>query len=193
MPRTPTKLLTALALGLTLTGAPVFAEMVAKTSAHSVSDTMDRLEAAVTAAGATVFARVDHAAGAAKVEMDLRPTQLLIFGNPKLGTPAMLDAQTAGLDLPLRVLAYADDKGVVHVTYHELATLGTTHSLPADAPYLKMMTGARRCGRVNPLGSISEGMAVRPKRPNMPNQTCPSGWVCPWDQSSFCWRCHRWA
>ena len=101
---------------------------------------MDRLEAAVTAAGATVFARVDHAAGAMKVEQELRPTQLLIFGNPKLGTPAMQDAQTAGLDLPLRVLAYAE--GVVHVTYHAPSSLVAEHGLPADAAYLKMMTGA---------------------------------------------------
>ncbi len=142
MLRSLSKFSTALALGLALTSAPAFAEMVTKTSAHSVGDTMDRLEAAVTAAGATVFARVDHAGGAVKVDMDLRPTQLLIFGNPKLGTPAMLDAQTAGLDLPLRVLAYADDKGVVHVTYHAPASLGSAHNLPADAGYLKMMTGA---------------------------------------------------
>lgn len=118
------------------------AEMVSKTSPHSVTETMDRLEAAVTGAGATVFARVDHAEGAAKVDMDLRPTQLLIFGNPKLGTPAMLDTQTAGLDLPLRVLAYADADGTVHVTYHAPASLAATHGLPADAQYLKMMTGA---------------------------------------------------
>lgn len=132
---------TALTLGLAATTAAQ-AEMVAKTSPHSVTITMDRLEAAVTAAGATVFARVDHAAGAAKVDMELRPTQLLIFGNPKLGTPAMLDNQTAGLDLPLRVLAYADGEGVVHVTYHTPQTLGETHGLPADAKYLAMMTGA---------------------------------------------------
>lgn len=122
---------------------PAFAaDMIHKISPHSVSVTMDRLQAAVEGAGATVFARVDHAAGAAKVDMELRPTELLIFGNPKLGTPAMLDAQTAGLDLPLRVLAYADGEGVVHVTYHAPATLVQTHGLPADAPYLNMMTGA---------------------------------------------------
>jgi uncharacterized protein (DUF302 family) len=137
-----TRFSTALALGFALTATPTFAETVAKTSPHSVAKTMDRLEAAVTAAGATVFARIDHAAGAAKVEMELRPTQLLIFGNPKLGTPAMLDSQTAGLDLPLRVLAYADGEGVVHVTYHAPASLGSMHALPADAPYLKMMAGA---------------------------------------------------
>jgi uncharacterized protein (DUF302 family) len=74
--------------------------------------------------------------------MELRPTQLLIFGNPKLGTPAMLDGQTAGLDLPLRVLAYADADGIVHVTYHEPASLAETHGLPTDAKYIQMMTGA---------------------------------------------------
>lgn len=130
------------ALGLAVISSTASAEMIAKTSPHSVAETMDRLEAAVTAAGATVFARVDHAAGAASVDMELRPTQLLIFGNPKLGTPAMIDNQTSGLDLPLRVLAYADGKGVVHVTYHAPADLADTHALPADAAYLKMMTGA---------------------------------------------------
>ena len=105
-------------------------------------DTIDRLESAVTEAGATVFARVDHAEGAANVEMELRPTTLLIFGNPKLGTPAMLDGQTAGLDLPMRVLAYADDSGMVHVSYHDPATLAADHGLPDDAEYLTKMTGA---------------------------------------------------
>ena len=118
------------------------ADLLTKTSPRSVSDTMDRLEAAVTGAGATVFGRVDHAAGAEKVGMELRPTQLLIFGNPKLGTPAMQDSQTAGLDLPLRVLVYSDEKGVVHVAYHDPATLAANHGLPSDAKYLKMMTGA---------------------------------------------------
>ena len=103
---------TAIVSSVIATGA-MSADLVTKTSPHSVSDTMDRLEAAVTGAGATVFARVDHAAGAAKVDMELRPTQMLMFGNPKLGTPAMLDGQTAGLDLPLRVVVYADAEGVV--------------------------------------------------------------------------------
>lgn len=118
------------------------AEMVTKTSPHSVQETMDRLEAAVGGAGATVFARVDHGAGAASVDMELAPSQLLIFGNPKLGTPAMQDGITAGLDLPLRVLAYADGDGVVHVIYHAPKSLAETHDLPADAKYIQMMTGA---------------------------------------------------
>ncbi len=134
---------TLLAAVLTATALPAWtAEMIHKVSPHSVTVTMDRLTAAVEGAGATVFARVDHAAGAAKVDMELRPTELLIFGNPKLGTPAMQDGQTAGLDLPLRVLAYADGEGVVHVTYHDPAGLAEAHGLPADAKYIQMMTGA---------------------------------------------------
>lgn len=117
-------------------------DMIHKTSPHSVSMTMDRLEAAVEGAGATIFARVDHAAGAESADMELRPTELLIFGNPKLGTPAMQDGQTAGLDLPMRVLSYADDKGVVHLIYHAPESLAADHGLPADAKYIKMMAGA---------------------------------------------------
>ena len=117
-------------------------DLIEKTSPHAVGFTMDRLETAVKGAGATVFARVDHAAGAASVDLELAPSQVLIFGNPKLGTPAMQGGATAGLDLPLRVLAYEDDAGVVHVVYHDPATLAATHGLPADAKYIQMMTGA---------------------------------------------------
>ena len=126
-----------------MTALPALAGgMIEKTSPHSVAVTLDRLVAAVEGAEATVFARVDHAAGAAKVDQELRPTVVLIFGNPKLGTPAMQDGLTAGLDLPLRVLAFADAEGVVHLTYHDPAMLAETHGLPADAKYIKMMTGA---------------------------------------------------
>lgn len=139
-------LTTALTLGLAATSA--HAEMIAKTSPYSFAETMDRLEAAVTAAGATVFARIDHAAGAKKVELELRPTQLLIFGNPKLGTPAMTDNQTAGLDLPLRVLAYADGEGVVHVTYHAPRHAGAN-------------TRAARRGEIHPDHDRRAGQANR--------------------------------
>ncbi|MGA9251679.1 MAG: DUF302 domain-containing protein [Roseobacter sp.] len=118
------------------------ADLIEKTSPYSVPDTIDRLSAAVKGAGATIFARVDHGAGAASVDMDLAASQLLIFGNPKLGTPAMQDAHTAGLDLPLRVLAYFGDDGLVRVVYHDPATLAETHGLPADAKYIQMMTAA---------------------------------------------------
>lgn len=118
------------------------AEMISKQSPHTVSVTIDRLQSAVEKAGATVFARVDHAKGAASIDTELRPTEMLMFGNPQLGTPAMLDAQTAGLDLPLRVLAYEDATGQVKVVYHTPDTLAVDHGLPADAEYLKKMTGA---------------------------------------------------
>jgi uncharacterized protein (DUF302 family) len=134
-------LIAALTTVITTTGA-LAADMVTKDSPHSVAVTIDRLEAAVEAAGATVFARVDHGAGAASAGLELAPSQLLIFGNPKLGTPAMQDAATAGLDLPLRVLAYEAQDGSTQVVYHAPATLAASHGLPADAPYLQMMTGA---------------------------------------------------
>ncbi|KZY03378.1 MULTISPECIES: DUF302 domain-containing protein [unclassified Sulfitobacter] len=134
--------LSAAVLGATLAFPAMAADLVHKMSPHSVPDTIDRLESAVEDAGATVFARVDHAEGAMKADMELRPTQLLIFGNPELGTPAMKDKQTAGLDLPMRVLAYADDKGQVHVVYHQPETLAEMHGLPEDAEYLEKMAGA---------------------------------------------------
>lgn len=82
-------------------------------SAHDVATTVDRLEDAVEGAGAKVFARVDHSAGAANVDLELRPTQMLMFGNPKLGTPALQAGQTIGMDLPLRVVAWEDETGKV--------------------------------------------------------------------------------
>ena len=104
--------------------------------------TIDRLVAAVEGAGATVFARVDHAKGAADNGLELRPTQLLMFGNPKLGNAAMQAAQTSGLDLPMRVVAYQDANGQVLVAYHPPSDLADDHGIPADAEVLKKMAGA---------------------------------------------------
>ena len=117
-------------------------EMVTKNSPHTVTETIDRLAAAVEGAGAKVFARVDHAAGAASVDMELRPTQMLMFGNPKLGTPAMLAAQTIGLDLPLRVLAYQAEDGSVVVTYKNPADMAKAHGVDAELEVFQKMTGA---------------------------------------------------
>lgn len=85
----------------------------------SVPEAMDALEAAVGNAGATVFARVDHAAGAEKVGLSIAPNQLLIFGNPKLGTPAMQIDPRAGLFLPLKVQVYEDADGQVWLAYED--------------------------------------------------------------------------
>lgn len=131
-----------LALCFTIYGSVVSAaDLITKPSPHSVAVTIDKLAAAVENAGAKVFARVDHAKGAMSVDMDLRPTEMLMFGNPKLGTPALQAAQTIGLALPLRVVAYEDESGQVHVAYHPPASL-TDHGIAADAEVLAKMTGA---------------------------------------------------
>src|SRR5262249_37421464 len=81
------------------------------------------------AKGITVFARVDHAAGAKSVGLALRPTTLVIFGNPAAGTPLMQAAQTAGIDLPLKTLVWQDADGSVKVTYNDPAWIAARHAL----------------------------------------------------------------
>ncbi len=111
-------------------------------SAHDVATTIDRLEDAVEGAGAKVFARIDHAAGAAAVDMELRPTQMLMFGNPKLGTPALQAGQTIGMDLPLRVVAWQDETGKTMLSYTDPATMAARHGIAADHPVVAKMAGA---------------------------------------------------
>ena len=102
-------------------------------SRFSVGETLDRLTAALTSAGLLVFARINHASNAAEVGLPLRPTELLIFGHPKGGTPLMQDKQTAGIDLPVKALAWEDEKGAVWLTYNEAAWLATRHELGASS------------------------------------------------------------
>ena len=92
-------------------------------------ETMDRLETEVKSKGLTVFARIDHAAGAAAVGLQLRPTELLIFGNAKGGTPLMLAAQTMGIDLPLKVLVWQDASGKTWLSYNDPSWLAKRHGL----------------------------------------------------------------
>ena len=127
---------------ITLVPGVAQAEYIEVESPHSVEVTIDKLETAVKNAGATIFARVDHAGGAANVGMELAPAELLIFGNPKLGTPAMQDDMRAGVLLPLRVLAYEDAEGQVRVSYEAPADMLSELDIAPDAPYLAMMTGA---------------------------------------------------
>jgi len=96
-------------------------------SVHSVKDTVDRLEAAVKMKGMSVFARIDHAAGARDAGLALRPTELLIFGNARGGTPLMQAVQTIGIDLPLKALAWEDEAGKVWLSYNEPAWLAARH------------------------------------------------------------------
>ena len=110
-------------------------------SPHAVAATMDRLEAAVQERGFKVFARIDHAAGAASVDMTLRPTQLLIFGNPQGGTPLMRNAQSMGIDLPLKALVYEDADGQVRVAFNDPAFLADRHDMANAAQIADRMGG----------------------------------------------------
>lgn len=105
--------------------------LVAVKSPHSAQDTMNRLEATLKERGLNVFARIDHAAGAMKVGKTLRPTELLIFGNPQGGTPLMECAQTAGIDLPLKALVWQDASAQVWLGYNDPAFLAQRHGAAA--------------------------------------------------------------
>ena len=118
--------------------------MVSVTSTRSALDTMDRLEAMAKERGLNVFARINHAAGAAKVGKTLRSTELLIFGNPQGGTPLMECAQTAGIDLPLKALVWTDAAGQVMLSYNDPAYLAKRHgaaSCPAVEGLTKALSG----------------------------------------------------
>jgi uncharacterized protein (DUF302 family) len=110
-------------------------------SAHPVKETIDRLEAAVKAKGMTVFARVDHAKGARDVGLELRPTELLIFGAAKAGTPLMQAQQSIGIDLPLKALAWEDAAGQVWLSCNDPAWLAARHGVAAGGP-AQAMTAA---------------------------------------------------
>ena len=94
---------------------------------------MDRLEAEIKAKGMTVFARIDHAAGAAAVGLPLRPTELLIFGNAKGGTPLMQSMQTIGIDLPLKALVWQDGSGKTWLSYNDPGWHAKRHGLGHEA------------------------------------------------------------
>jgi uncharacterized protein (DUF302 family) len=96
-------------------------------STHRAKETMDRLAAEVKAEGLTVFARIDHAAGAKEAGMALRPTELLVFGNARGGTPLMQANQTTGIDLPLKALVWEDAGGKVWLSYNEPSWLAQRH------------------------------------------------------------------
>ena len=106
---------------------PADADLVTLPSAHGVTETVERLKALLAQKGIEVFAHIDHAAAASKVGLPLRPTQVLIFGNPKAGTPLMQARQTIGLDLPLRALVWEDGDGKVWLTYRRVEDLARRH------------------------------------------------------------------
>jgi uncharacterized protein (DUF302 family) len=107
--------------------------MQIRPSPYPVADTLDRLEAVLQAKGVKVFARVDHSAEAQAAGLALPPTQLLIFGNPKAGTPLMQAAPTIGLDLPMKVLVWQDAQGQVQVAWNSPDYLIQRHGLEVTA------------------------------------------------------------
>jgi len=112
-------------------------------SSFGPKETMHRLETAVQAKGMTVFARIDHAAGATAVGQSLRPTEVLIFGNAKAGTPLMNSVQTIGLDLPLKALVWQDATGKTWLSYNDPAWLAQRHGIgPETQPMVGNMTAA---------------------------------------------------
>lgn len=127
---------TSLVMACCLAPAAGAAEgVIAVQSPYSVKETIDRFETAAKSRGLNIFLRLDHAQGAKKVDMALRPTELLLFGNPQGGTPLMQCAQTAGIDLPLKALAWQDAAGQVWLGYN-------------DPKYLVSRHGAGDCGSV---------------------------------------------
>ncbi len=116
--------------------------LVVKPSNYSVQETIDRLEAALKDKGLKIFARIDHQAGAAGADLDLPPTQVLIFGNPKLGTPLMTSAPTTAIDLPQKALAYENADGKVYLAYNDVGYLQARHGIKDRDEVLMKIRGA---------------------------------------------------
>ena len=119
--------------------------LITKPSKYSVPDTMSRIEKAVTAKGMTIFVRIDHAGEAKKAGLEMKPTELLIFGNPKGGTALMVAKPTAAIDLPMKALAWEDKDGKVWLTYNAAMLLQERHGMPPDL-----------AARLEPVGKMLE-------------------------------------
>jgi uncharacterized protein (DUF302 family) len=118
-------------------------------SSYSVAETVERLETRLTEHNITIFARLDFAADAARVGLDMRPERMLIFGNPKAGTPLMQAVPASGLDLPLKVLVWQDAQGSTWVAYNRPEYIVARHGLPSGmtanlAGVIPLVEGAAR-------------------------------------------------
>ena len=111
-------------------------------SSHDTKTTADRLENTLKQKGMTVFARIDHAAGAQKVGQKLRPTELVVFGNPKVGTPLMQCRQSTAIDLPQKALIYEDEEGQVWLSYNNPNYLVERHGIEGCAEVVKKIEKA---------------------------------------------------
>jgi len=126
--------------------------MISKKSQYSVKVTLDKLENVLRKKGITIVTRWSHHAGAKKAGIPLRPTELLIFGNPKLGSHFFTSNQTAGIDLPMKALAWKDKKGQVWLTYNDPTYIANRHSIGDRPKIVKKMTGA-----LNKLTNVATG------------------------------------
>lgn len=126
--------------------------IVNKKSHFSVKVTLDRLENALRKKGITIVTRWSHHTGAKKAGIPLRPTELLIFGNPKLGSHFFTSQQTAGIDLPMKALAWKDEKGQVWLTYNDPTYIANRHGIDNRPAIVKKMTGA-----LNKLSNVATG------------------------------------
>jgi uncharacterized protein (DUF302 family) len=111
--------------------------LISVKSSHDVKATADRLENILNQKGMTVFIRINHSAGARKVGKTLRPTELVVFGNPKVGTPLMQCSQSVAIDLPQKALIWQDDKGQVWLSYNDPNYLAQRHGLTGCAQVIK--------------------------------------------------------
>jgi uncharacterized protein (DUF302 family) len=116
--------------------------LVRKLSARSVQSTMDSLQNLVENKGLRVFARIDHAAGAEEAGEEMLPTQLLIFGNPAIGTQLMTSQRTVGIDLPIKVLIWEEPDGRVWIAYNDPAYLAARHGIEDRGPVLEKIKAA---------------------------------------------------
>ena len=122
--------------------------LVTKPSKYSVSETLNRIEKVVTTKGMQIFARIDHGGEAKKVGLTMRPTELLIFGNPKGGTALMVARPTAAIDLPMKALAWEDEDGKVWLTYNSPDLLHERHGVPVELT-----------SKLDPVGKVLEAAA----------------------------------
>jgi uncharacterized protein (DUF302 family) len=137
--------------------------LVTLRSSHDFATTLERLTAALESKGVRVFARIDHAAGATSAGLVLRPTTLVIFGNPVAGTPLMQAVQTAGIDLPLKALVWQDAQGAVHLTYND-----PVWTAAPSKPSRPWRPGSRLSRGTPP--SLDDGMGCRRGRRKRPGK-----------------------
>lgn len=116
--------------------------LISKKSPHSVAVTLDRLEQVLKDKGVTIVTRWSHGAGAEKAGIPLRPTELLIFGNPRLGSHFFTSQQTAGIDLPMKALAWVDEHGQVWLTYNDPAYIAGRHDIKDRDEIIQKMSKA---------------------------------------------------